>query len=212
LHESATSCTLAFLAKTVSFPEADAEFGLSSVLPAYDEEENVVVVEPGTHEASVLNLDQASYVVDGDLELDGTVWSAEEGTFLFVKGNLTVGNLIIGGPIVHVTGSLTAKHAIHTDYNHGSLTVLGDVRATVIAAEHLFGIGGALHCDTTIDFGGFQVAEAEFTPTLTRQQAARESRDWLVPEVLNDHGYVDGGTLAKLLADGRNPLRKRPGD
>jgi hypothetical protein len=195
------------MATTLSFADADARFQLAAVLPAYDEDEDVVVLPAGQHEASAIDLDEHSYVVDGDLDLSGTLRASEEGRFLVVRGNLRVGNLLIGGPIVHVTGSLSAAHAIHTDYNHGLLTVLGDVHAQVIAAEHLFRIGGTLSCETTIDFGGFDVADPEFTPTLTRQQAARESRDYLVPEVLNSQGYVDGAALSELLADGRMPLR-----
>ncbi len=195
--------------ETLSFAEADARFQLSSMLDAYDEGEDVILLPPGTHGASALDLDEASYVVDGDLVIDGDIAASEEGGFLVVRGNLRVGNLLIGGPMVHVLGSLWADHAIATDYNHGTLRVDGDVRAAIIAAEHLFEIRGALDCASTIDFGGFRVAAPSFQPTLTRQQAARESKDYLVAAVLNEGGYVDGAKLAEFLADGGNPILAR---
>lgn len=195
------------MTRTLSFRDANAQFDLDSVLSAYNEEEDVLVLDSGIYAAADLDLDEHSYVVDGDVSFEGNVSASEEGGFLVVRGNLTVGSLLIGGPMVHVSGSLVAAHAIHTDYNHGELVVRGDVRAQIIAAEHLFRIDGTLHCPTTIDFGGLRVADPTFTPTLTRQQAARESSTYFVAEVLNDQGYVDGGQLAELLAEGRNPLR-----
>jgi hypothetical protein len=192
--------------QSISFTEADTRFQLSSILPAYNEEEDVIVLASGRLDASSIDLDEHSYVVDGDLEVEGTIRSSEEGGFLVVRGDFKIDNLLIGGPIVHVTGSLTASHAIHTDYNHGELAVEGDVRAHIIAAEHHFRIGGKLVCDTTIDFGGFDVADPDFVPTLTRQQAARESSEYFVAEVLNSQGYVSGAELSECLADGKSPL------
>ena len=196
---------------TVSFDEADALADLRSLLPAYDDAGEVVILEPGAHAAADFDLDACSYVVTGDLEIDGNLTGSEEGRFLVVRGDLRLRNLLLGGPIVHVRGSLTAAHAIHTNYNHGLLVVVGDVRAAVIAAEHLFEIGGGVHCPTTIDFGGLRVSTPGFVPTLTRQQAVRESKSYFVPAALNAQGYVNGAALAKVLASGHDPLVRRPG-
>lgn len=196
--------------RTISFDEADAEFKLRELLPAYDEDSDVIVLQSGSYKASDLDLDEHSYAVAGNLNIEGDLSGTEEGGFLIVVGDLSVKNLLIGGPIVYVEGSLKAEHAIHTDYNHGELTVLGNVTAEIIAAEHIFNIGGTLTCGTTIEFGGLRIADPEFKPTLTHQQAARESSEFFVPEVLNSQGYVDGNSLSEYLATGENPVRKRP--
>lgn len=192
--------------EVLSFDAADTRFGLRTLLPAYDEDGEVTLLEPGTHAASDIDLDAGSYVVDGDLAIDGDLTGTEEGGFLVVRGDLQVTNLLAGGPIIHVSGAVHARHAIHTDYNHGLLVVGGDVRARVIAAEHAFTIGGTLDCPITIDFGGLRVSTPGFVPTLTRQQATRECRDHFIPDVLNAQGYVNGASLARVLASGRSPL------
>jgi len=191
----------------IPFAQADARFRLRELLPAFDPRQDVVVLAAGSYPAEQLDLDRWSYVVDGDLAIDGDVWATEEGRFLVVRGDLRVRNLLIGGPVIHVGGALVVEHGLHADYNHGELTVCGDARAAVVIAEHMVRIGGRLDAETTIDLGGLHVAAPGFVPTLTRDQALAEAATLFVPDALDEDGHLRGSALAAVLADGAHPLR-----
>lgn len=196
----------------LTFEEADARFHFSRFLPAYDERQDVIMLSPGAYEAADLDLEERSYVVDGDLIIQGTVRSWEEGRFLVVLGDLTLESLLISGPMIHVQGALHARHAILTDYNHGVLSVGGDVAARVIVAEHHFLVGGDICCEAAIDLGGFAVSSPSFSPTISRQRAIHAGREVFIPAVLNEQGFIDGAALADHLADGGFPLKENSGD
>ncbi len=183
----------------ISGADAAARFDLSLV-PAWEDDEDITLYEGATTLAS-LDLEE-SIIVDGDLTLEADLCSHDESGFLLVLGDLRVGTVASGGGITVVTGSLIAKHAVHTDYNHGYMHVLGDLSARVVAAEHTLRVDGTL-TGLTIDFGGFDCGDLK--PDLDRQAAVHDASKTFVDEVLNDGGYVSGPAMSKRLL-ARKPI------
>ena len=130
----------------------------------------------------------------------------EEGSYLVVLGTLRATAVLIGGPEVVVEGDLIASGAVMTDYNHGSLTVGGDLHATLTLAEHTTTVRGRIE-GVTVDFGGFRTLTPGFVPTYSRERATRGAREIFVPEVINEQGYVSGRVMMARLADGLDVLR-----
>ena len=191
------------MSDTISGADAATRFDLDSVLPHWDEDEDVTVHASGTMTSFEL---EDSMIVDGDLTIDGDLQSHDESGFLVVRGDLRVGTVASGGGQIIVLGNLIAEHAVHTDYNHGYMHVLGDLSAKVIAAEHTLRVDGTI-TGLTIDFGGFGEG---VKPDLGRQEAVYDAAKTFVPEVLNDQGCVTGFALTKrllarkpILVDGR---------
>jgi len=89
-------------------------------------------------------------VVDGDLEVDGSVLNREMdfGPFLLVTGKLTAGNMGCGGSRVLVGGDLEIEHGLFGFYNHGAIQIEGDARVPVVLSEeHLIRFAGALEAE-----------------------------------------------------------------
>lgn len=183
----------------ISGAEAAERFDLSLV-PAWEDDEDITLYEGATTLAS-LDLEE-SIIVDGDLTLEGDLCSHDESGFLLVLGDLRVGTVASGGGITVVTGSVIAEHAVHTDYNHGYMHVLGDLSAKVVAAEHTLRVDGTL-TGLTIDFGGFRCGDLK--PDLDRQAAVHDAKQTFVDEVLNGGDYVDGAALGRQLL-ARKPI------
>lgn len=181
--------------------DAVERFDLSDLLPAWDDDEEVSL-HAGATTLKSFELDE-SIVVDGDLTIEGDLASHDESGFLIVRGDLRVGTFASGGGITIVLGNLIAEHAVHTDYNHGYIHVLGDLSAKVIAAEHTLRVDGTM-TGLTIDFGGF---DEGVEPDLGRQQAVYDASKTFVDEVLNDQGYVSGFELSKRLVARKKILR-----
>jgi hypothetical protein len=183
----------------LSWAEADLRHSLQQYLQAWDDDAPVTVY---TADAALTSLDlsEGNYVVAGNLTLTEDLCSHDESGFLVVLGNLDVRNVLSGGGQITVRGNVTARNGVHTDYNHGSMWVTGDLRAKVIAAEHELRIDGTLS-GLTIDFGGFRVAGA-FTPDIPRSRAVHQCKDVFVPGVFNSAGYVSGRALMDRLRDG----------
>jgi hypothetical protein len=118
-----------------------------------------ICASPGTHLRGDLELewshgvewiDQNGIVgiaCEGDLTVDGDVlnWTVDWGPMLFVRGNLTLRNLIKGGSSMMVLGSVEASGLVVGDYNHASLRIAGDVSAhAYILLDHYGYVGGEL--------------------------------------------------------------------
>ena len=73
-------------------------------------------------------------IVDGDLELAGSVVNAEGdfGPFLLVTGDLKTRHLVAGGSEIRVEGDVRADGLVLGHYNHGTLSALGRVSARLL--------------------------------------------------------------------------------
>ncbi|TYP73269.1 DUF4241 domain-containing protein [Paenibacillus methanolicus] len=75
-------------------------------------------------------------LVDGNLSVHNYIYNknTDGATGLIVKGNLTAGNMLVGGQEIYITGNLAVNELFWGDYNHGDLRVGGDVNAAIFAA------------------------------------------------------------------------------
>jgi len=181
----------------VSWDVADRRFALQQYLQAWDEDAPVIVYDGDTTLESI-DLD-GNVVVAGNVTLTEDISSHDESGFLVVLGDLVVRNVLSGGGQITVRGNVLAHNGVHTDYNHGSMRVVGNLTAKLIAAEHELVIKGTLS-GLTIDFGGFRVAN--FTPDIPRSRALYEAKNVFVPELFNSQGYVSGPALSARLREG----------
>lgn len=193
--------------RTMSVADAIEEYHLDSKLEQdVEDDEEVRVADAGETIEGPLDLDAGPLLALGDLIVNGNVLGREEGSYLVVLGSLRANAVLIGGPEVLVEGDLVATGAVMTDYNHGSLTVGGDLRARITLAEHVTTVRGTI-AGLTVDFGGFRALTPGFVPTISRERATRAARDVFVPEVIDTQGYVSGRAMMTRLADGLAVLR-----
>ena len=129
-------------------------------------------------------------LVTGDLDVAGDILGmGEESGFLIVLGTCHARNLLIGGPEVWIERDLIVENGVLADYNHGLLTVGGDLTATVVCAEHTV-----------------RVNDAAFSPTVSRDEAVHQAKTRFVPEVLNAQGCVTGRLLMQRMLSGASVL------
>ena len=77
---------------------------------------------------------------------------------LIMLGDLRVGNMLVGGQEVYVTGNLMVDEVVWGDYNHGDLRVLGIAIATacVETDQYSVNISGQTNFDHCLDQYGSQ--------------------------------------------------------
>jgi hypothetical protein len=101
------------------------------------ENESVILLEGDTRLDS-LNLDKPLgeesvfiVLVDGNLVVDSYIYNEDTdgATGLTVLGDLQARNMVVGGQEIYVTGNLQVSELFWGDYNHGDLTVAGNVAA-----------------------------------------------------------------------------------
>ncbi len=193
----------------MTLAKADALYQVAVHLHADNEDENEeITVYEGSVTLPELDLDAGPVVVAGDLDVTGDILGmSEDDGYLVVLGSCKARNVLLGGPEVVITKDLVAENGVLADYNHGSLTVGGDLVAKVLCAEHLVRVGGSV-IGSSVDFGGLKVASPGFAPTVSRQQALRESAALFTPEVLGDDGSISGRRLHDLMRAGKPILRR----
>ncbi|RKH70319.1 leucine-rich repeat domain-containing protein [Corallococcus aberystwythensis] len=84
-------------------------------------------------------------IVRGNLTVEGCVlnWENDFGPLLYVHGNLVAKSIAIGGTRLHVTGDVTTGDLVAV-YNHGSVTVGGNLKARTIASHYDFNVAGSV--------------------------------------------------------------------
>ncbi|WP_341870935.1 leucine-rich repeat domain-containing protein, partial [Corallococcus llansteffanensis] len=84
-------------------------------------------------------------IVRGNLTVEGCVFNAENdfGPFLQVDGNLVASSIAIGGSLLRVAGDVMTGDFVAV-YNHGSVSVGGDLVARTIASDYSFRVEGAV--------------------------------------------------------------------
>lgn len=161
---------------------------------------------PGEHSV-------AGIVVDGDLELHGSILNWEIDThaaFLLVRGSLHCRNIIFGCMDLAVQQNVTASGLIIATYNHGCLVITGDVHADRVIIDD----DGASIIDGNVYAKGWCAslnAEVKLRESDWKDEIRPEFRD----EFFREDGFMKCGNgnvdLVKALLEGRNILRPDPG-
>ena len=128
---------------TITFEEAAKRFSLHpfSLFDYYKDHKNewVRVVEHDTvltdlHLDFVPNDATIAYIFMGNLTVLGSIWNenTEGAISLMVFKNLKAQNIAVGGQEIYVKGNLDVEELLCGSYNHGTMTVKGDVKARYI--------------------------------------------------------------------------------
>ncbi|NLR62752.1 hypothetical protein HGH92_00415 [Chitinophaga varians] len=179
----------------------DFEF-LSEEVPGL----KVLIFEEDVHSAQLLDLyniyveqDIAGMIFRGNLQVDNSIIDYEPDTyacFLWVDGDLTCRNLIAGCVPIHVEGNVTVQQTFIGYYNHGEVTIGGDLHARLwIEDDHQTIVQGRVNAIT------FGPDEQITTPDYTSWH------DVLLPEMaaqLLEDGYLFAGNaeLIRLIEEG----------
>ena len=147
--------------------------------------------------------------IDGNLKVEGLIGNENDdgATGLIVTGDVTAGNVVVGGQELYIAGSIRVSELFWGNYNHGSLNVKGDLEAAVIAATEEYDIstGGKLVSKRTLlqfsgsdDDWGFMDAE--------------ELEKIFASECINDDTEGDHATLwredvLRLLRSGKSVIK-----
>jgi len=151
----------------------------------------------------------AGIVVDGDLELNGSIINWEIDTiaaFLWVRGNLHCRNIVFGCMDLVVDRHVTASGLIVATYNHGHLLINGDVHAdrVIIDDDGPSIIGGKVFAK---GWNSSRNAEVDMRNSEWIDEVRSEFRD----EFFRDNGFFKCGNgnvdLVKALLAGRDILR-----
>lgn len=151
-----------------------------------------------------LEKDIAGMIFRSDLQVDNTIFDFELDTyscFLQIAGNLRCHNLVAGCAIIHVGGNVNVTDTLLGFYNHGEITIGGDLHAKLwIEDDHQTLVQGAVHAVT------FMPDEPIATPHYT------DWHDILLPEAattLLDKEYLFGGDvrLIQMILDGQPVFR-----
>ncbi|MBC9914870.1 DUF6630 family protein [Chitinophaga varians] len=167
----------------------------------------VLVFEEDVHTGQLLDLydiyveqDIAGMIFRGNLQVDNSIIDYEPDTyacFLWVAGNLTCRNLIAGCVPIYVNGNVTVQQTFIGYYNHGEVTIAGDLHAHLwIEDDHQTIVHGQVQAVT------FGPDEQITTPDYTNWH------DVLLPEMaaqLLKDGYLFAGNadLIRLIRDGQ---------
>ena len=128
---------------TITFQEAAKRFSLHpfSLFDYYRDHKNelVKVVEEDTVLENlpldfVSNDATIAYIFMGNLTVLGNVWNenTEGAISLMVFKNLKARNIAVGGQEIYIKGNLDVEELLCGSYNHGTMTVKGDVKARYI--------------------------------------------------------------------------------
>ncbi|RKH54211.1 hypothetical protein D7Y23_00860 [Corallococcus sp. AB050B] len=143
-------------------------------------------------------------IVRGDLTVEGCVlnWENDFGPFLQVHGNLVAKRIAIGGARLHVSGDLTTEDLVAV-YNHGSVSVGGNLKARTLASHYSFQVAGAVDAHRYLgqDSKVFAVAGG-----VEDVKDPYEGKGVFVPAVVRD-GRVDLEKLRTRLATGKPVAR-----
>ena len=153
----------------------------------------------------------AGIVVDGDLELHGSIlnWEIDTmATFLWVRGNLHCENLIAGCMHLTVDGNATVGNLLVSTYNHGDLLIRGDLHGKRVIIDD----DGHPEIRGRVFAKGWN-ASHNAKVKLRRSEWSKEVRPEFRAEFLHEEGYPkhpngNVGLVEALLA-GREILRER---
>ncbi len=146
----------------VRFTEVQGDLPVSSWFRrhAEDFEYRYVSVLEADAVLDMLNLDEAGLggaaaadivlvLAKGNLTVTGSIFNASTdggSVGLVVLGNLEVGNMIVGGQVIEVSGDLRVRDLFWGDYNHGLLTAAGraGARFWLATEQYRYEVAGGL--------------------------------------------------------------------
>ncbi|RKG71809.1 hypothetical protein D7V80_00485 [Corallococcus sp. CA054B] len=143
-------------------------------------------------------------IVRGDLTVEGCVlnWENDFGPFLQVHGNLVAKRIAIGGARLHVSGDLTTEDLVAV-YNHGSVSVDGNLKARTLASHYSFKVAG------TVDAHRYLGQDSKVFAVVGGVEDVKdpyEGKGVFVPAVVRD-GRVDLEKVRARLAAGKPVAR-----
>lgn len=167
----------------------------------------VLIFEEDVHTDQLLDLydiyveqDIAGMIFRGNLHVDNSIIDYEPDTyacFLWVDGSLTCRNLVAGCVPIYVKGNVTVEQAFIGYYNHGEVTIAGDLHAHLwIEDDHQTTVQGQVWAVT------FSPNEQIDTPDYT------DWHDILLPAaasqlIKDDYLFAGNAGLIKLIQDGQ---------
>jgi hypothetical protein len=150
----------------------------------------------------------AGIVVDGDLEVTGDILNWEIDTtaaFLWVRGNLRCRNIVFGSMDLVVQDHVTAAGLMVVPYDHGYLSIAGDVDADRVIIDD----------DGSATIGGMVGAKGwtsspKSSAEIRRSDWIHEIRPEFRDEFFDSQGYMKclngNADLVKALLAGRDIL------
>lgn len=169
--------------------------------------QKVLIFEEDVHTGQLLDLhdiyvekDIAGMIFRGNLQVDNSIIDYEPDTyacFLSVDGNLTCRNLVAGCVPIHVKGNVYVQQTFIGYYNHGEVTIDGDLHARLwIEDDHQTTVKGKVNAVT------FAPKDWTATPDYTEWQ------DVLLPEVATallkeDYLFAGDAGLLRLIEAGQ---------
>jgi hypothetical protein len=144
-------------------------------------------------------------IVDGSLRV-GVIENGEQdfGPFLIVLGDLDVGSAAVGGAELNILGDLRVRNAFHGYYNHGSINVVGDVKAALfIADDYSARFGGDVHGTILASYGRVRGA----VPKEPQLDAVLAPRFWKRD---GEHKTLAGKAIFEALSKGK-PISRGTG-
>ncbi len=122
--------------------EATKRFALNDFLFADDRKNKNKVVKIAENDAELAELrldvlpddNTVAYIFIGNLTVLGAIWNEETdfGVALIALKNVKAKNVAVGGQEVSIEGNLVVEELLCGSYNHGTMTVKGDVKAQYI--------------------------------------------------------------------------------
>ncbi|QJB36903.1 hypothetical protein HF324_03140 [Chitinophaga oryzae] len=169
--------------------------------------QKVLIFSEDVHTDQLLDLhniyveqDIAGMIFRGNLQVDNSIIDYEPDTyacFLLIEGNLTCRNLVAGCVPIHVKGNVYVRETFIGYYNHGEVTIDGDLHARLwIEDDHQTTVKGTVHAVT------FAPKDWTATPDYT------DWHDVLLPEVATqllkeDYLFAGNADLLRLIEDGQ---------
>ncbi len=106
-------------------------------------------------------------LIEGHLQIDGalTCDDTDGATHLIVRGDARMHNAVVGGQLLYVQGALQVADLLWGDYNHGELTVRGELvaRVALFTDEYTVNIAGTEQVEFLMDEVRSVPHLAEFT-------------------------------------------------
>jgi hypothetical protein len=192
--------------KIITEKEAIERFQLFDyILGSYGDDTKFLVLEGDVNISDDINLynlcspvNTYGLIIDGNLTLTGILYQPDMdfGETLFVTGDLRAKSINKGGAEFYIKGNLIVEQTIYGYYNHGSLTVEGNTKATTIFAEdHYFKFGGDVQ-GVVINTGHMEGAPVDFTTT-----------EPLLDELISNEHYSHKGKLNQYINEGRHIVK-----
>lgn len=134
-------------------------------------------------------------IIHGNVTIEGVLLQTDpdRGKKFFVSGDLTAKSILKGGAEFHIKGNVKVAQTIYGLYNHGMLTVAGNITASVIfRADHYHHFEGETHA-LIIDINTAETAGIDYRTT-----------EPLLPEIADDLDLI-----GEYIMDGKHIVQEK---